>query len=391
MAWEESKHPRDNSGQFTSKGNENSGGGETKKKSKFGSSWKEGEALTPNELEVFNDVDKLYKQGLKNDELRQKAFEQLSKKYDGITEEDVDRMAYAVEMDNDDFDSDNDFENWNEDDEDLMWAKVNDISEEGLATLKDKWEKGVQIDPNAISWNELKDQVEKYGLDDTLQELSLAFDYEDEDNFDSDINLDDEIDSTDTDVEDLKDQLSNIKDQNEIKETIEKSSLSKRQKEQLKNEYGVNFDPNNDSDWVANDPFIQELYGVENKEEFDKKVGPVAEPEYEYADENAVRADRIADSIEDLDLSRDETEKAVEILDGKRGNEFREIIKDNLDLGDSEEEAVRNALTNFNTKNIANRRKQSKPMDYNQAKEYVKKKLGVELDEKTYNLIRGLK
>ena len=33
----------------------------------------------------------------------------------------------------------------------------------------------------------------------------------------------------------------------------------------------------------------------------------------------------------------------------------------------------------------------SKPMDYNQAKSYVKQKLGVDLDEETYNLIRGLK
>lgn len=98
MAWEESKHPRDNNGQFTSKGNEGQGGKEDKTEYKGAK------------------IEKLTK--LNGEEVYQFGTEDG----DVLTFKSLDEAKEYVDKNRDDFDNDNDFELWDNDisDEDVM-------------------------------------------------------------------------------------------------------------------------------------------------------------------------------------------------------------------------------------------------------------------------------
>lgn len=60
---------------------------------KYGSSWKEGESLSQSELEVFNEISKMKKEGNYD-------REKLKEKFEGITDEDIDNMEKAYQIDN---------------------------------------------------------------------------------------------------------------------------------------------------------------------------------------------------------------------------------------------------------------------------------------------------
>lgn len=98
MAWEENKHPRDENGQFTSKENEGSGGGEDKTEYKGAK------------------IEKLTK--LNGEEVYQFGTEDG----DVLTFKSLDEAKEYVDKNRDDFDNDNDFELWDNDisDEDVM-------------------------------------------------------------------------------------------------------------------------------------------------------------------------------------------------------------------------------------------------------------------------------
>lgn len=98
MAWEESKHPRDNSGQFTSKENKGQGGKEDKTEYKGAK------------------IEKLTK--LNGEEVYQ--FE--TEDGDVLTFKSLDEAKEYVDKNHDDFDNDYDFESWDNDisDEDVM-------------------------------------------------------------------------------------------------------------------------------------------------------------------------------------------------------------------------------------------------------------------------------
>lgn len=61
--------------------------------SKYGSSWKEGDSLSQSELEVFNEISKMKKEGNYD-------REKLKEKFEGITDEDIDNMEKAYQIDN---------------------------------------------------------------------------------------------------------------------------------------------------------------------------------------------------------------------------------------------------------------------------------------------------
>ena len=124
MAWEESKHPRDNSGQFTSKGNEEQGGKDKKEdiKSKVNDYF---ENYAFNDDADVDEVNAMLEDIEK--ELPFKDQQEHDKWLDVVstgTGEEIEEFTKEIanrKMD-DDFDSDNDFELWDDDisDEDVM-------------------------------------------------------------------------------------------------------------------------------------------------------------------------------------------------------------------------------------------------------------------------------
>ena len=69
-------------------------------------------------------------------------------------------------------------------------------------------------------------------------------------------------------------------------------------------------------------------------------------------DSSTNKASYIVNNIEDLDLSKKNMSKALAVLESDRATEFENIIKDNLDLGDNAEEAVVNALENYDDNSV---------------------------------------
>jgi len=81
--------------------------------------------------------------------------------------------------------------------------------------------------------------------------------------------------------------------------------------------------------------------------------------DYEEEFDNSQRADFIVENYGDLELTDDEFDQVEYILGSKeKAEELKNIVKNNLDLGDGEEQAIRNALENFKIT------QESEPIDF---------------------------
>lgn len=124
--------------------------------SKYGSSWKEGDSLSQSELEVFNEISKMKKEGNYD-------REKLKEKFEGITDEDIDNMEKAYQIDNpqnnESFDTVNkkrmgkDTDFTSEDYVDDFYDRVSDLQKEINTS-------GIDDDEYDAKINKLKEELE---------------------------------------------------------------------------------------------------------------------------------------------------------------------------------------------------------------------------------------
>lgn len=139
---------------------------------KYGSSWKEGESLSQSELEVFNEISKMKKEGNYD---RKK----LKEKFEGITDEDIDNMEKAYQIDNpqnnESFDADAFEDEIDDAEKELM---TSGLDEEEFAKKIDLFKKELNQNYGAIGeddYNRLKeklDRLSKPEKDESFEEIN---------------------------------------------------------------------------------------------------------------------------------------------------------------------------------------------------------------------------
>lgn len=144
MAWEENKHPRDKSGQFTSKGNEGQGGKEDKTEYK---------GAKIEKLTKFNG---------------EEVYQFETEDGDVLTFKSLDEAKEYVDKNHDDFDSDNDFESW-EPEDDQSRAVFAAEDELGINAL-DSYENYEQV----CDWLIANEYAEDYNAADKMIKDSLS-------------------------------------------------------------------------------------------------------------------------------------------------------------------------------------------------------------------------
>lgn len=126
---------------------------------KYGSSWKEGESLSQSELEVFNEISKMKKEGNYD-------REKLKEKFEGITDEDIDNMEKAYQIDNpqnnESFDADAFEDEIDNAEKELM---TSGLDEEEFAKKIDLFKKELNQNYGAIGeddYNRLKEKLDRF-------------------------------------------------------------------------------------------------------------------------------------------------------------------------------------------------------------------------------------